>query len=243
MPLTDIMENIEQHRFSSELNLAGGTKAFRRCLRGHELFQSLLKLARDPEARLAVVRRVEELAQSEINPRYENRFDAAMSAYLTVLDDTAEPETIARAGAAAANAPNIWWTVGVSREVIAHAVATGWAHAPAAAVAWHFVPAAIVPGTEWRQALRSDLQKWWAGHEIPASTSAIAGKRILSALRAAQARAQVPHDSNVIVMPPPSETGETVVWRARGRSRAARNKGGHVAAVGHARGRQLAGVR
>ena len=238
MPLADIMQGIEQYRFSSELNLAAGTKAFRRGLRGHELFRELAERVKEVDARVAVARRVEELAGTDIDARYENRYDAALSAYLMVLADKAQPELIAKAAAAAARAPNIWWTAGISRELITHAVATGWAQVPSSPR--HAIPAALASGADWHIALRSGLQKWWA-MEVPVSMRTLTGNQILKALRAAEAKAQVPQSNNVIVMPPPSEEGERVVWKARGRSRgSARSKAAHVATTSYGRGRQLA---
>src|SRR6266478_427717 len=102
MALANVMQAVEQPRFSAEVNLAAGTKAFRRGLRGHDLFRKLAELAKNAESRVAVAKRVEELSQAEIDMRYENRFDAALSAYLTVLGDTAQPETVAKAASAAA---------------------------------------------------------------------------------------------------------------------------------------------
>ena len=46
--LADVMRAIEQYRFSGEVNLAAGTKAFRRGLRNHELFRKLAELAKEP---------------------------------------------------------------------------------------------------------------------------------------------------------------------------------------------------
>jgi len=121
--------------------------------------------------------------------------------------------------------------------LITHALATGWAQVPASPQ--HVIPATLVRGVDWHRALRNGLQKWWA-MEVPVTMRTITGNQILKALRAAEAKAQVPQSDNVIVMPPPSEEGERVVWKARGRSRgSARSKAAH-AATAHGRGRQLA---
>jgi hypothetical protein len=238
MPLTEIMQEIEADRFSSELNLASGTRAFRRGLRGHELFRRLAELARDAAARATVVRRVEDLAASAIDDRYENRYDAALSAYLTVLGDTAEPEAVVRVAEAAARARNIWWTVGISRDLIAHAVATGAAQTPAAA-AWHYVPAALVQRVRWRDTDRGAFQTWWVDNTVLLSARENAGNIWMSVLRAAPGNAQVSQATNVIAMPPPTDEGERVAWKARGRNRAGRNKAAHAALV-QSRGRQVA---
>ena len=232
MALADIMQGIEQYRFSSELNLAAGTKAFRRGVREHELVRRLADLAKDTETRLTVAKRVEELSQVEIDGRYENRFDAALSAYLTVLGDTAQPETVAKAASAAAKAPNCWWTVGLSRELLMHAVATGFAGAPV--TPWHVVPAAFAQGTPWREALREKMQEWFSQRMVSVNDDAT--RRILSVLRAAQLQAQVPKASNVIVMPPLTEEGGSGTEKPRRRGRTARLKAAHTAGSAHPRG-------
>lgn len=226
------MQGIEQYHFSSEINLAAGTKAFRRGLRAHELVRRLADLAKDTEARLIVAKRVEELSQAEVDTRYENRFDAALSAYLTVLDDTAQPETVARAASAAAKAPNCWWTVGLSRELLIHAVAAGFAAAPV--VYWHVEPAAFVRGTPWREALSKKMQEWFSQSMVPVNDDAT--RRILGVLWAAQLQAQAPKAGNVIVMPPFTDEGVSVTERPRGRNRTARLKVAHGAASAYSRG-------
>jgi hypothetical protein len=237
MPLREIMQEIEADRFSSELNLASGTRAFRRGLREHELFRRLTELGRDAPARDAVIQRVEDLAASAIDDRYENRYDAALSAYLTFLGDTAEPHAVVRAADAAARARNIWWTVGISRELIARAVATGVAQAPAAAI-WHSVPAAHLQGVRL-EADSSGFQKWWMDANVLVSAKDNAGNKWMRVLRAAPGNAQVSQATNVIAMPPPTDEGERVVWKTRGRSRTGRSKAKHAAPV-QTRGRQLA---
>ena len=236
MTLADIMQGIEQYHFSSELNLAAGTKAFRRGLRTHELVRRLADLAKDTETRLTIAKRVEELSEAEIDTRYENRFDAALSAYLTVLGDTAQPETVAKAASAAAKATNCWWTVGLSRELLMYAVATGFAEAPV--MHWHVEPAPFMQRTQWREALREKMQEWF--NQKMVSVNDDTTRRILSVLRAAQLQAQAPNAGNVIVMPPSTDEGVSFTERPRGRSRTARLKAAHGTASAHARGSRQA---
>jgi hypothetical protein len=214
MPLAEIMRGIEEHSFSSELNLASGTRAFRRNLREHILVRQLEELARNVETRDVLAHRVEELAAQEIDTRYESPFDAALSAYLTVLADTGQPETTARAATAAARARNTWWTVGISHELLARAVATGWAQVPVAE--WRGVPVARVQEVDWQRGLRSTLQNWLADR-VPVTPITVTARQILNALRAAEAKAQVPKAGNVVEMPLPSEEGDRPVWKPRRR--------------------------
>jgi hypothetical protein len=183
-------------------NLAAGTKAFRRGLREHGLVIGLTDLAKEAETRVTVAKRVEELSLAEIDSRYENRFDAALSAYLLVLSDTATPEIVAKAASAAAKAPNCWWTVGLSRELLMRAVATGFAEAPSA-------------------------------RNMDSLT--VLARRILTLLQTAQTKTQIPQVSNVMVLPPPTEEGELVIWKPRGRNRAVRKAAHAVASSSHPR--------
>ena len=231
MALAEIMQGIEQYRFSSELNLAAGTKAFRRGLREHDLVRRLADLAKEAETRVTVAKRVEELSQAGIDTRYENRYDAALSAYLMVLSDTAQPETVAKAASAAAKAPNCWWTVDLSRELLMHAVATGFVEPPAV---WHIDTSAILASTPWREALHERIQEWFSQRMV--SVNDDTARRILAVLRAAQTKAQIPQVSNVIVMPPPTEEGERVTWKPRGRNRTARTRAAHATSSVHPRG-------
>jgi hypothetical protein len=118
MELSDIMQEIEQYRFSSELNLAAGTKSFQRGVWEHDLVRKLMDLAKSTEARETIAKRIEELSHSEGYALYENRFDAALSAYLTVLGATAQAETIAKAASCAVKARNCFWSVGLARELL-----------------------------------------------------------------------------------------------------------------------------
>jgi hypothetical protein len=188
------------------------------------LVRRLADLAKDTETRLTIAKRVEELSQAEIDTRYENRFDAALSAYLTVLGDTAQPETVAKAASAAARARNCWWTVGLSRELLMYAVATGFAEAPG--VQWHVEPAAFVPGTQWREALHEKMQEWFSQRMVSVNDDTT--RRIM--------QAQAPKTGNVIVMPTSTDEGLSVIGRPRGRSRTARLKAAHGAASAHSRG-------
>lgn len=125
MELKDLMQEIEAHRFSAEVNLAAGSKAFGRALQNHETFRALINLGKEPGASEVIAKRVVDLSGRNVDPQYENQFDAALSAYLTVLRDTAKPEVLAEAASAAATARNCWWTTGLSRELLVRALATG----------------------------------------------------------------------------------------------------------------------
>ncbi len=240
MRLSEVMAGIEEYRFSSELNLASGTKAFRRGLRNHRLVRALAEQAKDPVARSAVAKRIEDLAGVYVDPRYENRYDAALSAYLTVLSDVADTKTIAMAASAAMKAENTWWTGGISRELVTQSVATGLAEASAEDS--HVVPAGIVAGVDWRSALPIGSSKLCSA-KIPATARTVTEDRIVEALRMVEVRpqAQVPDANRVMVVPQPSDCGERVVWNKRGRNRThGRARTSHSAVAPNGRTRQQA---
>jgi len=234
MTLTEIMQSIESYGFSSEVNMASGTKAFRRILRGHELVHRLAELAKQASVRAAVAQRVEELSALQIDKQYENRFDSALSAYLTVLSDTSAPDVVAKAAQAAAKAENTWWTVGLSRELVTRAIATGWS---AARMSHAHIILRLASNADWQESIQSGFVKWMAG-TIPVTVGTVTGAQILRALRTAEEKAQVPKKNNLIVMPP-SEEGETLAWKP-GRRRLSRHEYAKAAAAVPQRTRQAA---
>jgi hypothetical protein len=123
MDLADLIATIEGHGFSAEVNLAAGATAFRRTLRGHHLVVNLTELAAEPRVRAILSSRIVDLSAREIDPRYENIYDAALCAYLTVLDETADPDLVLTAARVALKARNCWWTVELSEELLTRAVA------------------------------------------------------------------------------------------------------------------------
>lgn len=101
-----VRNDIEQPTFAAEVNLSAGVRDFRRRLREHQLVRELSRLAIFPDVQMTIVKRIEELSQVVVDPHYENPFDAALSAYLTVLRKKADPKIIVKAATAASKAHN-----------------------------------------------------------------------------------------------------------------------------------------
>ena len=135
MTLAETMATIEQYEFAAEMNLASGTTAFRQAIRGHELFHRLSELAKENPSEVA--ERIEAISRIDVDERYENRFDTALSAYLMVLSDVAEPEVASKASQAVLRTPKIWWASGVARELLLQTVAAG----------------AVDVGVDWRESI------------------------------------------------------------------------------------------
>jgi hypothetical protein len=211
MTLADVMRAIEQHRFSAEVNLAG-SKAFRRGLRNHDLFRELAEHAKEPHARIEILKRITFLSSRELDKRYENRFDAALSAYLTVLGETAEPEVVTEAASTAASAPNCWWTVGISRELQMRAIATG--HVRSAPVVY-FDANVLVSGVRWKETPAESFRQWFA--ERKTDTSLERWSRVLRVLNAAQLTSQ--RGGSVVGQPEDDQPVVSLNFRRRQKNR------------------------
>jgi hypothetical protein len=185
--LTEVMQTIEQDRFSAEVNLAAGTKAFRRGLRSHPLVHELAEFAKDPQSRREIAERISTLSRAQTDARYENPFDAALSAYLTVLGDTAEPDSIAEAASAVASAQNCWWAVGISREMLMRTAATG--HLRSTPVVY-LDANLLVSETGWKGALAEKFPDWFSERRV--DTSAEMRRWVLHVLYSAQSTGRYP---------------------------------------------------
>ncbi len=143
MTLAETMAVIERDEFAAEMNLAAGTAAFRRAIRGHELFRSLSQLAKEDLSEVAG--RIEAISRIEVDERYENRFDTALSAYLMVLSDVAEPEVASKAAQSVLRTPKIWWASGIARELLLQTVAVG----------------TIGVGVDWGESIYVRFNEWF----------------------------------------------------------------------------------
>src|SRR5580704_8832777 len=123
MTLVEVMEAIQKDEFSAEMNLAAGTRAFRRLMRSHDLFLGLAELAKENSTELLA--RIESISQRDVDMAYEYPFDVALSAYLIALSDCAPPEVVSKAAQAVLRTPKCWWASGLARELLLQTVATG----------------------------------------------------------------------------------------------------------------------
>jgi len=179
MTLPETMAAIEQDEFAAEMNLAAGTNAFRRAIREHELFNRLSELARENPSEVA--ERIETISRGEVDERYENPFDTALSAYLMVLWDVAPPEITSRIAQAVLRTPRTWWASGLARELLLQTVAMG----------------AIGVGVDWCNYVRVN-ERFVALHSSIGRDTTM--RELLDAVSAGQPTGRV---SNVIEFPPP----------------------------------------
>lgn len=183
MTLAEVMEAIERDEFSAEMNLAAGTRAFRRSMRTHDLFLRLTELSKENPSEL--VHRVKSISKFDVDMVYENPFDVALSAYLLVLSDVAEPEAVSAAAAAIIGTPRCWWASGLARELLLRTVAAG----------------AVGTGVDWGEAIHARVAEWFNQIRIP-STDELTSKWMLF-LSAGQPSGQ---GNKVIEFPSPEKT-------------------------------------
>lgn len=113
MTLRELIPLIEAPLFSAEVNLASGSKGFYQTLRRHPLVKALREQLCSHDVATALVRRVHQLSKVETDEGYENPYDAAMTAYLTALEDT-NRDLAAAAARSVAKLENCWWAAETS---------------------------------------------------------------------------------------------------------------------------------
>ena len=116
--MRSLFEAIESPRSAARLNLASGSEHFLRLLSLDPNVRELLSNARTRSQAEEVLQRLLQLAQNCVDRRYENPFDAAMAAYLLVLQSTYPNLSRIAAEAVLATARNCWWGERLAKEVL-----------------------------------------------------------------------------------------------------------------------------
>jgi len=107
--MDELFEAIESDRFSSIVNVASDFRQFIRALMATPEVRQLFDAKSVPEAVWRVFERALELVGRNIDPEYENPWDAALAAYLLFL--MAGDVTLGSVAAAAVlKCPNCWWS-------------------------------------------------------------------------------------------------------------------------------------
>jgi hypothetical protein len=87
MSTTDqLFRTIESPEFSATVNLASGFKTVLRIIESEKPVQELAAAARDPAVSAAIADRISALAGEHREDGYEHRADAALAAYLWLLE-------------------------------------------------------------------------------------------------------------------------------------------------------------
>jgi hypothetical protein len=103
------MEKIEGHSFAAIVNLASDLRTFLRILASQPEVHALAAAMRSDDVTLEVFRRVTDLARSPSEEPYEHPADAAMAAYLWLLDRR-ERELSEIAAEMVLGCERCWWS-------------------------------------------------------------------------------------------------------------------------------------
>lgn len=118
MDILEICQQIESPLFAGRVNLVGGFRAFLDALSQEQGVQKLLGTPLNRRTAEELLRRVLQLIGQRIDPRYENPFDAALSAYLWVLNAT-YPDLALIGTELILAAPNCWWANKLAMQILA----------------------------------------------------------------------------------------------------------------------------
>lgn len=118
--MDQLFEAIESHRFSAVVNVASDFNHFLQALASTPEFRNLLVSPSAPDARARVLERLLEVAAREIDPAYENPWDAALAAYLYRIWRTDKSQALIAANRVLSCA-NCWWSQKLAQELVASA--------------------------------------------------------------------------------------------------------------------------
>ncbi len=109
MNVEEFSDTIEGHDFAAELNAASDWNTFQWAMHHHPAVRTLNSLLESTTGKESILRRVVSLSNREVDPRYENVSDVALTVYVSLL--AGHDATLGRlAAGAAARASRCWWT-------------------------------------------------------------------------------------------------------------------------------------
>lgn len=118
MSLEQALHEIKSHEFAARLNVVSGMRAFFGAARAEPAVISIYRnMTESGEAREEVLGRLQDLAQLEINPRYENPNDTALAILLWLTESTA-PAHSQMAAALVDRAPQCWYAKKLARRIL-----------------------------------------------------------------------------------------------------------------------------
>jgi hypothetical protein len=117
MTISEAMNEIESYEFAARLNVASDLRTFLRAAQTEPSVNDLLQELDSPEKRLAVLSKVFELSQRQIDLSYENPWDSSLAIYVWSM--SLKDLGLAKAAAETAiQAPQCWWAVKLSRKIL-----------------------------------------------------------------------------------------------------------------------------
>jgi hypothetical protein len=117
MPLNDLLAEIESTRFAVHVGVASDFATLIRGARAEDSVNELLRCATEEEQRSQIMHRAIQLARRNVDIRYENPSDTALTVYLWVLMQTDLALSQLLAGVFAI-APQLWWAKKLSLAVL-----------------------------------------------------------------------------------------------------------------------------
>jgi len=109
MTLEECLERIESREFNARVNVASDLITFLRAVKLEDAVQLLWANLETSMALAKLARRVQDLAENAVDPRYENQWDAAIATYLWLLN-LKDPCLASIAAERARTAPQCWWS-------------------------------------------------------------------------------------------------------------------------------------
>ena len=116
MTLQEVLEAIENRETAVRLNVANDWRAFYRGILGSPEVRALDRFLALPATADAVLKRVRSLAEREIDPRYENMWDVALTIYVVMLMRR-NPVVGRMALQVAQGARQCWWVYQAARRL------------------------------------------------------------------------------------------------------------------------------
>jgi hypothetical protein len=117
MTLNEAMKEIESHTFAARVNVASDLRTFLQAAQAEPSVKDLLEELDSPEKRPAVLSRIYELTQQQVDPRYENPWDTALAIYVWAMS-LKDLDLAAIAAEVTARAPQCWWAAKLSRQML-----------------------------------------------------------------------------------------------------------------------------
>jgi len=117
MGLSEAMSVVESHEFAARVNLASDSRTFLCAAAEEDAVQVIYDEMHAGCARHAILKRVAELSRREVDPRYENPWDAALAVYLWLL--RFRDRGLAESGAElASRARQCWWAAKIAQQLL-----------------------------------------------------------------------------------------------------------------------------
>lgn len=107
--LRDALNKIESHEFAAEVNVASDLSTVRRIIQANQTIKKLRRMCEENASTIKeVLENVRRLAACAVDPRYESRWDVALTVYLVLLQGVDERCALL-AATMVLRAPQTWW--------------------------------------------------------------------------------------------------------------------------------------